>query len=304
VTGVSGSGKSSLARDILVHAARRHLGLLAPAPGAHDRIDGLDQLDKVLEVDQKPLGRSSRSNPASYIGLFDEIRKLFATTKLAKIRGYKANRFSFNTKGGRCEECQGQGTIRIEFAAMPDLRVTCPTCQGKRFNAPTLEVRYRGLSIAEVLDLPIEDARTFFANVPMLQKGLQALNDVGLGYLALGQPANTLSGGEAQRVKLANELGKTSSGKILYLFDEPTSGLHSTDIAGLLRVFRQLVDAGNTVIVIEHHLDVIAASDWVLDLGPEGGAAGGELVCAGPPIEIARSEHSITGRYLRDRMVS
>jgi excinuclease ABC subunit A len=302
VTGVSGSGKSSLARDILVHAARRHLGLLAPAPGAHDRIDGLDQLDKVLEVDQKPIGRSSRSNPASYIGLFDEIRKLFATTKLAKIRGYKANRFSFNAKGGRCEQCQGQGTIRIELAAMPELRVTCQTCDGKRFNAATLEVRYRGLSISEVLDLPIEDARTFFANVPMLQKGLQALDDVGLGYLALGQPANTLSGGEAQRVKLANELSKTSTGKTLYLFDEPTSGLHSTDITRLLRVFRQLVDAGNTVIVIEHHLDVILACDWVLDLGPEGGAAGGELVAAGSPTEIAQCERSITGRYLRDRI--
>jgi excinuclease ABC subunit A len=299
LSGVSGSGKSSLARDILCHAARRHFGLLAPTPGAHDRIEGLEQLDKVLEVDQKPLGKTPRSSPATYVGLFDEIRKVFAATRLAKIRGYQANRFSFNVKGGRCEECQGQGIVRVELAFMPDLRVICPACQGKRFNAATLEVRYRGLSIAEVLDLPIEAAGDFFANIPMLQGGLQALNEVGLGYLALGQPANTLFGGEAQRVKLAAELAKSSSGKTLYLFDEPTTGLHFVDVARLIRVFRRLVDAGNTIVVIEHHLDMIAASDWVIDLGPEGGASGGEVVCAGTPRDIAACPRSITGRYLQ-----
>ena len=299
LTGVSGSGKSSLARDILVHAARRHLGLLAPTPGVHDRIDGLDQIDKVLEVDQTPLGKSSRSSPATYIGLFDEIRKVFTMTRLAKIRGYKANRFSFNAKGGRCEECQGQGSVRVELAFLPDLRVPCPVCQGKRFNPATLEVRYRGLSIADVLEMPIEDARAFFANIPLLQKGLVALDEVGLGYLALGQPANTLSGGEAQRVKLAAELAKTATGKTLYLFDEPTTGLHFVDVARLIGVFRRLVDAGNTVVVIEHHLDLIAACDRVIDLGPEGGDAGGEVVCAGTPQEIAACERSITGKYLQ-----
>jgi excinuclease ABC subunit A len=275
------------------------LGLLAPTPGAHDRIEGLEQLDKVLEVDQKPLGKTPRSSPATFVGLFDEIRKVFAATRLAKIRGYQANRFSFNVKGGRCEECQGQGIVRVELAFMPDLRVICPACQGKRFNSATLEVRYRGLSIADVLDMPIEAAGDFFANIPMLQGGLQALDEVGLGYLALGQPANTLSGGEAQRVKLAAELAKTSSGKTLYLFDEPTTGLHFVDVARLIRVFRRLVDAGNTLVVIEHHLDMIAASDWVIDLGPEGGAAGGEVVFAGPPERVAACERSITGRFLQ-----
>jgi excinuclease ABC subunit A len=299
VTGVSGSGKSSLARNILCHAARRHFGLLAPTPGAHDRIDGLEHFDRVLEVDQKSLGRSSRSNLAIFTGLFNEIRKLFAATRLAKIHGYKANRFSFNVKGGRCEECQGHGSVRVEAAFLPDLRVVCPSCQGKRFNAATLQVRYRGLSIADVLDLPIEQARTLFANVPMMTQGLQALDEVGLGYLALGQPARTLSGGEAQRVKLAAELGKSSTGKTLYLFDEPTTGLHFVDIARLIRVFRRLVDAGNTVIVIEHHLDLIAACDWVIDLGPEAGDAGGEIVIAGTPAEVAACERSITGRYLQ-----
>lgn len=299
LTGVSGSGKSSLGRDILCHAARRQLGLLAPAPGACERIDGLEHFDQVLEVDQKPLGRSARSNPAIFTGVFDEIRKLFAATRLAKLRGYKANRFTFNVKGGRCEECQGQGSVRVESAFMPDLRVICPVCNGKRFNAATLEVRYRGLSIADVLEMPIEAARSFFANVPAMVQALAALDDVGLGYLALGQPARTLSGGEAQRVKLAAELGKSSHGKTLYLFDEPTAGLHFVDIARLIRVLQGLVDAGNTVIVIEHHLDLIAACDWVIDLGPEAGAQGGAVVCAGPPPAIAACAHSITGRYLR-----
>lgn len=282
VTGVSGSGKSSLVRDILVNAARRRLGLLAPSPGAHERIDGLENIDKILEVDQRPLGKSSRSNPASFVGVYDEIRKVFAATKLAKIRGFKANRFSFNVKGGRCEECQGQGSVRVEMAAMPDLRVPCPMCQGKRFNPPTLEVRYKGRSIADVLDMPIEEARAFFANVPPVHQGLTALDEVGLGYLALGQPASTLSGGEAQRVKLAAELGKTSIGKTLYVFDEPTTGLHLVDIARLIGVLRKLVAGNNTVIVIEHHPDLIAAADREIELGPEGGAGGGKLLYEGP----------------------
>jgi excinuclease ABC subunit A len=299
LTGVSGSGKSSLARDILIYAARRHLGLLAPTPGAHESIDGLENFDKVLEVDQRPLGKSSRSNPASYVGIYDEMRKLFAATKLAKIRGYKANRFSFNVKGGRCEECEGQGSVRVDAAWMPDLRVPCPVCQGKRFNPATLQVRYKGLSIADVLDLPIEEARQFFANVPTLARGLAALDEVGLGYLALGQPASTLSGGEAQRVKLAAELGKTSTGKTLYLFDEPSTGLHLVDIARLIAVFRKLVTAGNSLIVIEHHPALIRAADWVIDLGPDAGAAGGEVIVAGTPAEVKACERSLTGRFLK-----
>lgn len=301
LTGVSGSGKSSLARDILCHAARRHLGLLAPTPGAHERIEGLDQIDKVIEVDQKRLGRSSRSNPASFTGVYDEIRKLFATTKIAKVRGYKANRFSFNVRGGRCEECQGQGSRRVALRFLPDLTVPCPACQGKRFNRATLEVRYRDQSIADVLDMPIRQARDFFANIPSSRRILDALVGVGLGYLCLGQPSSTLSGGEAQRVKLAAELAQTATGRTLYLLDEPTTGLHFGDVANLIRVLRRLVDAGNTLVVIEHHLDLIAAADWVLDLGPEGGADGGYLVAAGTPRDVAACEQSITGRFLAAR---
>jgi excinuclease ABC subunit A len=298
LTGVSGSGKSSLARDILCYAARRHLGLIAPPPGAHDRIDGLDQLDKVIEVDQRPLGRSARSTPATYTGFFDEVRKVFAATKTAKLRGYKANRFSFNVRGGRCEECQGQGSLRVALQLLPDLTVPCPTCQGRRFNRATLEVLYRGKSIADVLALSVEEALAFFANIPALHKPLRALADVGLGYVPLGQPASTLSGGEAQRVKLATELARTATGRTLYLLDEPTTGLHFADVAKLIDIFRQLADAGNTVVVIEHHLDLIAAADWVIDLGPEGGAAGGRLVAAGTPAEIAACRASITATYL------
>lgn len=301
LTGVSGSGKSSLARDILCHAARRHLGLLAPTPGAHERIEGLDQIDKVIEVDQKRLGRSSRSTPASFTGVYDEIRKLFATTKIAKVRGYKANRFSFNVRGGRCEECQGQGSRRVALRFLPDLTVPCPACQGKRFNRATLEVRYRDQSIADVLDMPIRQARDFFANIPTSRRILDALVDVGLGYLCLGQPSSTLSGGEAQRVKLAAELAQTATGRTLYLLDEPTTGLHFGDVANLIRVLRRLVDAGNTLVVIEHHLNLIAAADWVLDLGPEGGADGGYLVAAGTPRDVAACEQSITGRFLAAR---
>jgi excinuclease ABC subunit A len=298
VTGVSGSGKSTLARDVFCHAARRHLGLIAPPPGACDGIDGLDRLDKVIEVDQKPLGRSARSTPATYVGAFDEIRKVFAGTRLAKIRGYKASRFSFNVRGGRCDECQGQGQLRVALHVLPDLTVPCPVCQGRRFNRPTLDVHFRGRSIADVLALPVAEALDVFANVPAIRKTIQPLADVGLGYLPLGQPASTLSGGEAQRVKLAAELARPATGRTLYLLDEPTTGLHFADVANLIRVLRQLVDAGNTLVVIEHHPDLIAAADWVLDLGPDGGTAGGHLLAAGTPADIARDPASVTGRYL------
>jgi excinuclease ABC subunit A len=301
VTGVSGSGKSSLIRDILGHAARRRLGLAAPAPGAHDAIDGLEQLDKVIEVDQRPLGRSSRSCAATYTGLFDDLRQVFAVTRAAKARGYKANRFSFNTRGGRCEKCEGQGELRPDSQWLPELTAPCPACQGKRFNPATLAILYRGKSIADVLAMTVVGALAFFANLPALQKVLQPLADVGLGYLTLGQPANTLSGGEAQRVKLATELARTATGRTLYLLDEPTTGLHLCDIANLLRVLRQLVAAGNTMVVIEHHLDVIAAADWVIDLGPQAGDAGGHLVFAGPPEMLAKCPTSVTGQFLGER---
>ena len=235
ITGVSGSGKSSLARDVLCHAARRHLGLLAPEPGPHDAIDGLEHLDKIIEVDQSPLGRSTRSSPATYTGVYDEIRKVFAATRTAKLRGYKSNRFSFNVKGGRCEECQGQGSLRVALQFLPDLSVPCPLCRGKRFNQATLEVQYRGQSIADVLDMPIAQALEFFTNIPAVVRPLQALADVGLGYLSLGQPSSTLSGGEAQRVKLAGELARTATGRTLFLLDEPTTGLHFADVANLVK---------------------------------------------------------------------
>jgi excinuclease ABC subunit A len=301
ITGVSGSGKSSLARDTLCYAARRHLGQLAPIPRAFDCVEGLEHIDKVIEVDQKRLGRSSRSNPASYTGVFDEIRKVFAATKTAKVRGYKATRFSFNVSGGRCEECQGQGSLRVALQFLPELTAPCPACQGKRFNRATLEVRYRDRTITDVLDMAIGVARDFFANIPAIHRVLDALVDVGLGYLCLGQPSSTLSGGEAQRVKLAAELAKTATGRTLFLLDEPTTGLHFGDVANLIRVLRRLVMAGNTLVVIEHNLDLIRAADWVIDLGPEGGAAGGYLVVAGTPLEMAQCASSITGRFLKSQ---
>jgi excinuclease ABC subunit A len=298
VTGVSGSGKSSLARDILCYAARRRLGLAAPPPGAHDRIEGLEQIDKVIEVDQAPLGRSSRSSAATYTGIWDEVRRIFAGTREARARGYSASRFSFNVRGGRCEACQGQGVHKVALHFLPDLTVPCPVCRGTRFQRATLEIRYKGKSVADVLAMPVAAARVFFANFPGLVRPLQALDDVGLGYLSLGQPSSALSGGEAQRVKLAAELARTSTGRTLFLLDEPTTGLHFRDVATLLGVLRRLVDAGNTLLVIEHNLDVIAQADWVIDLGPEGGAAGGHLVAAGPPAAVAACPRSITGRFL------
>jgi excinuclease ABC subunit A len=299
VTGVSGSGKSSLLNETLARAIVRRLTGLGPKPGPHASLRGVSQIDKLVEIDQTPIGRTPRSNPATYTGVFDEIRKVFATTRESRVRGYKAGRFSFNTTGGRCEECQGQGQRKIEMNFLPDLYVPCPVCEGKRFNRQTLEVRYRGLSIADTLDLRVDDAVEFFENFPQIRRLLSTLQEVGLGYLTLGQSSITLSGGEAQRIKLATELSRPDTGKTLYLLDEPTTGLHFDDVRRLLKVLDHLVELGNTVIVIEHHLDVIKAADWLIDLGPEGGAGGGHLVASGTPEEIAAIEDNHTGRFLR-----
>ena len=299
VTGVSGSGKSSLINETLAPALIRRLGGVAPKPGPHEALRGASQIDKVIAIDQSPLGRSPRSNAATYTGAFDEIRKVFASTKQAKQLGFKHNRFSFNVPGGRCEECQGQGTKRLEMNFLPDLYVPCPVCEGQRFNRQTLSVRFKGLSIADVLALPIEEAVAFFDNVPAIHRVLTSLADVGLGYLSLGQPSTTLSGGESQRVKLATELARTDTGQTLYLLDEPTTGLHFDDIRLLLGVLQRLVDRGNTVLVIEHNLDVLKSCDWLIDLGPDGGSRGGQIVAAGTPEDLAALEGNETGRFLR-----
>jgi excinuclease ABC subunit A len=299
VTGVSGSGKSSLLNETLSRALVRRLGGIAPKPGPHTSLRGAGRIDKVVEVDQSPIGRTPRSNAATYTGVFDEIRKVFAHTRAARQRGYKVGRFSFNVKGGRCDECQGQGRKKIEMNFLPDLYVTCPRCNGKRFNHQTLAVRYRGKSIADVLDMRVDDAAVFFENFPVVARLLGSLQEVGLGYLTLGQASTTLSGGEAQRVKLATELGRVDTGNTLYILDEPTTGLHFDDINTLLAVLSRLVDRGNTVVVIEHHLDVIKTADWIIDLGPEGGRAGGQIVAVGTPEQIAAVEGNHTGRYLR-----
>jgi len=299
VTGVSGSGKSSLLNETLGPALIRRLGGLAPKPGPHASLRGTGPVDKVVEIDQSPIGRSPRSNPATYAGVFDEIRKVFAGTREAKRRGYTAGRFSFNVKGGRCEECQGQGQQKIEMNFLPDLYVTCPTCEGKRFNQQTLEVLYRDKSIADVLDMRVDDARGFFENFPVIDRLLGSLQEVGLGYITLGQSSITLSGGEAQRVKLATELARVDTGNTVYILDEPTTGLHFDDIKKLLDVLSRLVDLGNTVIVIEHNLDVIKTADWIIDLGPEGGERGGHVVATGTPEQIAALEGNYTGMHLR-----
>ncbi len=300
VTGVSGSGKSSLLQETLARALVRRLGGLAPKPGPHKSLRGANHIDKVVQIDQSPIGRTPRSNPATYTGVFDEIRKVFANTRDARQRGYKAGRFSFNVKGGRCEQCQGQGQRKIEMNFLPDLYVSCPVCEGKRFNRQTLEIRYRDRSIADVLDMLIDDAADFFQNFPAIARLIQSLQEVGLGYMSLGQPSNTLSGGESQRVKLAAELGRVDTGKTLYILDEPTTGLHFDDTKKLLAVLGRLVDLGNTVIVIEHNLDVIKTADWIIDLGPEGGQAGGYVVATGTPEEIAALDNNHTGRFLRE----
>jgi excinuclease ABC subunit A len=299
VTGVSGSGKSTLVSDILHQALARHFYRARVIPGAHDRITGLEHVDKVIDIDQSPIGRTPRSNPATYTGLFTPVRELFAEMPEAKIRGYGPGRFSFNVKGGRCEACQGDGLVKIEMHFLPDVFVPCDVCKGKRFNRETLEVRFRGLSIADVLDLTVEDACGVFEHQPRISRQLETLRDVGLGYVHLGQSATTLSGGEAQRVKLASELAKRDTGRTFYILDEPTTGLHFEDVRLLLEVLHRLVDRGNTVLVIEHSLDVIKTADWVVDMGPEGGLRGGTVVAQGTPEQVARVDASHTGRYLR-----
>jgi excinuclease ABC subunit A len=299
VTGVSGSGKSTLVTDILYRALARHFYRAKVLPGAHDRITGLEYVDKVIDIDQSPIGRTPRSNPATYTGLFTPIRELFTYLPESKIRGYGPGRFSFNVKGGRCEACQGDGLVKVEMHFLPDVYVPCEVCKGRRYNRETLEVRYRGKSIADVLDLTVADALDFFESQPRLRSKLELLNDVGLGYIHLGQSATTLSGGEAQRVKLATELSKRDTGRTLYILDEPTTGLHFEDVRLLLEVLHRLVDKGNTVVVIEHNLDVVKTADWVIDLGPEGGDGGGLVVAAGTPEDVARRPESHTGQYLR-----
>ncbi|MFD0207279.1 MULTISPECIES: excinuclease ABC subunit UvrA [Saccharothrix] len=299
VTGVSGSGKSTLVNDILATVLANKLNGARQVPGRHTRVRGLDQVDKLVQVDQSPIGRTPRSNPATYTGVFDHIRKLFAATTEAKVRGYQPGRFSFNVKGGRCEACAGDGTIKIEMNFLPDVYVPCEVCKGARYNRETLEVHYKGKTISEVLDMPIEEAATFFEPINAIHRHLRTLVDVGLGYVRLGQPAPTLSGGEAQRVKLAAELQKRSTGKTVYILDEPTTGLHFEDIRKLLGVINGLVDKGNTVIVIEHNLDVIKTSDWLVDMGPEGGSGGGTVVAEGTPEQVAEVANSYTGQFLR-----
>jgi excinuclease ABC subunit A len=299
VTGVSGSGKSTLVTDILYQSLARQFYRAKVIPGSHTRIEGLDRIDKVIDIDQSPIGRTPRSNPATYTGLFTPIRELFTQLPDAKLRGYGPGRFSFNVKGGRCEACQGDGLVKIEMHFLPDVYVPCEVCKGRRYNRETLEVRYKGRSIADVLDLTVADALDFFANQRRIAEKLELLNDVGLGYIHLGQAATTLSGGEAQRVKLATELAKRDTGRTLYILDEPTTGLHFEDVRLLLEVLHRLVDKGNSVVVIEHNLDVIKTADWIIDLGPEGGERGGMAVAEGTPEEVAAVAESHTGRFLR-----
>ncbi len=300
VTGVSGSGKSTLVNETLYPSVANRLHQAKLRPGDHDAIDGLSQIDKIIAIDQSPIGRTPRSNPATYTGIFDHIRQLFTQTQESRARGYKPGRFSFNVKGGRCEVCKGDGQIKIEMHFLPDVYVPCEQCHGKRYNRETLEVRFKGKNIADVLEMSVEDAVDFFQNVPKIARRLRTLHDVGLGYIRLGQPATTLSGGEAQRIKLATELSKVATGDTLYILDEPTTGLHFADVARLLEVLGRLVDAGNTVVVIEHNLDVIKTADWIVDLGPEGGEGGGEIIATGTPEEVAAVAGSYTGSFLAD----
>ena len=298
-TGLSGSGKSSLVNSILYTALAHDIHGARAVPGKHKQIDGAEEINKIIHVDQSPIGRTPRSNPATYTGVFDKVRQLFAATPEAKMRGYQPGRFSFNVKGGRCENCSGDGTIKIEMNFLPDVYVPCEVCHGARYNRETLEVRYKGKTISEVLDMQIDEAAEFFAPIKAISRHLDTLVDVGLGYVRLGQPATTLSGGEAQRVKLATELQRRSTGRTMYVLDEPTTGLHFEDIRRLLDVLNRLVDQGNSVVVIEHNLDVIKTSDWVIDLGPEGGDGGGTLVAQGTPEKIAADKNSYTGKYLK-----
>ena len=299
VTGVSGSGKSSLVNEILYKHLVAKLNRAKVRPGKFDKMTGLDQLDKVINIDQSPIGRTPRSNPATYTGLFTDIRDLYSSTNDAKVKGYSSGRFSFNVKGGRCEACEGDGIIKIEMHFLPDIYVPCEVCGGKRYNRETLEVKYKGKSIYDVLEMTVEEGLRFFSSIPKLQRKLQTLYDVGLGYVKIGQPATTLSGGEAQRVKLATELSKRSTGKTIYILDEPTTGLHTDDVAKLIDIMQKLTDGGNTVVVIEHNLDVIKTADHIIDLGPEGGEKGGQIIAEGTPEEVAKNKKSYTGQYLK-----
>ncbi|MDH3471523.1 MAG: ATP-binding cassette domain-containing protein, partial [Acidimicrobiia bacterium] len=302
VTGVSGSGKSTLVEEILSRAMRAKLTGARQLPGRHTRLNGAQHVDKIIDIDQSPIGRTPRSNPATYTAMFDRIRELFAATTEAKLRGYKPGRFSFNVAGGRCETCKGDGTIKIEMHFLPDVYITCETCKGKRYNRETLEIEWKGHTISDVLEMSVEEALHFFENQPRIARIVQTLYDVGLGYVKLGQPAPTLSGGEAQRVKLSAELGKRSTGSTFYILDEPTTGLHFEDVRKLLGVLHRLVDAGNTVLVIEHNLDVVKSADWIIDLGPEGGEEGGRIVAEGPPEEVVKVGQSYTGKFLREML--
>ncbi len=304
ITGVSGSGKSTLINGILLKSLMHKIYRSKTPPGLHKSVSGLENLDKVIDIDQSPIGRTPRSNPATYTGVFDHIRKLFAKTNESKVRGYQPGRFSFNVSGGRCEACSGDGTIKIEMHFLPDVYVPCEICKGARYNRDTLEILFKGKNISEILNLPISEALEFFSNQPPIARHLQTLVDVGLGYVRLGQSAPTLSGGEAQRVKLASELAKRSTGHTIYLLDEPTTGLHFEDIARLLTVLTRLVDQGNTVLVIEHNLDVIKTADHIIDLGPEGGDGGGMVVATGTPEQVANVSASHTGRYLKPLLES
>jgi excinuclease ABC subunit A len=299
VTGVSGSGKSSLVNAILHRALAKELNGAVTYPGKHTRIEGIDALDKVISIDQSPIGRTPRSNPATYTGLFTEIRNLFAQTVEAKKRAYSAGRFSFNIKGGRCEACEGDGVKCIEMHFLPDVYVTCDVCKGKRYNRDTLACTYKGKSISDVLDMSVEEGLSFFANIPRIANKLQTLYDVGLGYIKIGQSSTTLSGGEAQRVKLATELSRRATGRTIYVLDEPTTGLHMADVERLNLMLQKLADAGNTVLVIEHNLDVIKTADWIIDLGPEGGDRGGRIVAEGTPEDVVKLEGSYTGQFLK-----
>ena len=300
ITGVSGSGKSSLINEILYKKLAKELNGAKHKPGKHKEIKGISHLDKVINITQSPIGRTPRSNPATYTGVFTDIRELFSSTNEAKARGYNSSRFSFNVKGGRCEACQGDGLLKIEMHFLPDIFVPCEVCKGKRYNRETLEVKYKNKNIYDVLDMTVEEALLFFENIPKIKRKLQTLSDVGLSYIKLGQMATTLSGGEAQRVKLATELAKKSTGKTIYILDEPTTGLHIADVHQLIEVLQKLVDAGNTVVVIEHNLDLIKTADHIIDLGPEGGSRGGTIVAKGTPEEICKVKNSYTGKYLSD----
>ena len=302
VTGVSGSGKSTLVNGILKKKIAQELNRNSEKPGKHKSVTGIEHIERLIDIDQSPIGRTPRSNPATYTGVFDDIRDLFAQTNEARIRGYKKGRFSFNVKGGRCEACSGDGIIKIEMHFLPDVYVPCEVCHGTRYNSETLEVRYKGKNIAEILDMTVDDAVDFFAAIPKIARKVQTIKDVGLGYVTLGQPATTLSGGEAQRMKLASELHKRSTGKSFYILDEPTTGLHTDDIARLLKVLQRFADDGNTVLVIEHNLDVIKTADHIIDLGPEGGVGGGTIVATGTPEEVAAVPESYTGQYLKEKL--